>query len=238
MSTSIKVKETSFSIMPKTTEELMLFSETLSKTEIVPINFAGKPQEIFACIASGLEIGLQPIQALRSIAIINGKSCLYGDAMLALVMSSSVFDKIEESIDKENMVATCSVWRKGGTTKTVTFSKEDATTAGLWGKKGPWTLYPIRLLTMKARNYALRDVFPDVLSGMISEHEALDMPTPPPPEAETKQVEAEVITVSEQISETQTLNDLIAIYNELSEPDKKQYQNELSTRKEEIIANG
>ncbi len=38
--------------------------------------------------------------------------------------------------------------------------------AGLSGKQGPWTQYPKRMMKLRARSYALRDVFPDVLKGM------------------------------------------------------------------------
>ncbi len=53
---------------------------------------------------------------------------------------------------------------------------KDAKRAGLWGKGGPWTAYPKRMLQMRARGFALRDAFPDVLKGMISVEEAQDYP--------------------------------------------------------------
>ena len=50
----------------------------------------------------------------------------------------------------------------------------DAKRAGLWTKAGPWQTYPRRMLQMRARSFALRDAFPDVLKGLISVEEALD----------------------------------------------------------------
>jgi hypothetical protein len=50
----------------------------------------------------------------------------------------------------------------------------DAKRAGLWTKAGPWQTYPRRMLQMRARSFALRDAFPDVLKGLISVKEALD----------------------------------------------------------------
>ena len=52
----------------------------------------------------------------------------------------------------------------------------DAKTAGLIGKQGPWTQYPKRMRQMRARAFALRDVFPDVLRGMPVAEELQDMP--------------------------------------------------------------
>jgi hypothetical protein len=56
------------------------------------------------------------------------------------------------------------------------FSYQDAQRAGLTSKKGPWTQYPERMLQMRARGFAIRDAFPDVLSGVITREEAEDYP--------------------------------------------------------------
>ncbi len=56
-------------------------------------------------------------------------------------------------------------------------SKEDAKKAGLWGKAGPWSQYPKRMLQMRARSFALRDKFADALSGLIMAEEAQDYTT-------------------------------------------------------------
>jgi len=45
------------------------------------------------------------------------------------------------------------------------FSVSDAKAANLWGKSGPWTNYPKRMLELRARAFALRNMFPDVLLG-------------------------------------------------------------------------
>jgi hypothetical protein len=73
-------------------------------------------------------------------------------------------------------VAVCVAKRKGRKPVTAKFSVEDAKRAGLWGKQGPWSAYPKRMLAMRARGFALRDAFPDVLKGLISAEEAQDYP--------------------------------------------------------------
>jgi hypothetical protein len=60
------------------------------------------------------------------------------------------------------------------------FSVEDAKRAGLWGKQGPWTAYPKRMLSMRARGFAIRDCFADVLKGLITAEEAQDYPSDKP----------------------------------------------------------
>ena len=76
------------------------------------------------------------------------------------------------------MRARCVVIRNGEPPVVREFGYVEAKQAGLWGKAGPWTQYPARMLQMRARGFALRDAFPDALRGLLSEHEAQD--TPPP----------------------------------------------------------
>jgi hypothetical protein len=78
------------------------------------------------------------------------------------------------------MTAYCEAKRRGYERPTLTsFSVADAKKAGLWGKSGPWTQYPKRMLQLRARGFALRDAFPDVLKGLVTAEEAQDYPTTP-----------------------------------------------------------
>jgi hypothetical protein len=75
----------------------------------------------------------------------------------------------------------------------------DAKRAGVWGKAGPWTQYPKRMLGIRARSFALRDVFPDVLGGLDIREEVEDSaemidvtPPPAPPAGEGEQASAPI----------------------------------------------
>jgi hypothetical protein len=165
---------------PATMEEAMKFSEMLARSSMVPRQYQGKPEDVMVACQWGREIGLAPMQALQNIAVINGKPSVYGDAAMALVQASPVCEGIEEMIEGEgtpNPVAVCIAHRKGRKPVVAKFSVEDAKRAGLWGKQGPWQAYPKRMLQMRARGFALRDAFPDVLKGLITAEEAADFPT-------------------------------------------------------------
>lgn len=164
---------------PATITEAMEFSKMLADSSMVPKQYQGKPQDIMVCVQWGYEIGLAPMQALQNIAVINGKPSVYGDAAMALVQASPVCEGVEEYIEGEgtpNPVAVCVATRKGRKPVIARFSVEDAKRAGLWGKQGPWQAYPKRMLQMRARGFALRDAFPDVLKGLITAEEAQDYP--------------------------------------------------------------
>lgn len=166
-----------FAMQPNSMSEAMEMAQMLSSSQMVPQNYQQKPQDTLVAMMMGSELGLNPIQALQNIAVINGKPAIYGDALLALVQSHPAFGGHEESFDDSSMTATCTVWRKGDAKPhTVTFSKGDAERAKLWGKAGPWQTYPKRMLMWRARGYALRDKFADALGGLITVEEARDIP--------------------------------------------------------------
>lgn len=177
MSNITRSNSAGFALQPSTLNEAFEMANMLSASQMVPKHYQGKPQDTLVAMMMGSEIGLNPIQALQNIAVINGKPAIYGDALLALVQSHSAFGGHEESFDEATMTATCTVWRKNDATKhTVTFSKADAEKASLWGKQGPWQSYPKRMLMWRARGYALRDKFADALGGLITVEEARDIP--------------------------------------------------------------
>ncbi len=178
---------------PATITEAMEFSKMLADSSMVPRAYQGKPQDIMVCVQWGYEIGLAPMQALQNIAVINGKPSVYGDAAMALVQASPVCEGVEEYMEGEgtpNPVAVCVAHRKGRKPVTAKFSVEDAKRAGLWGKQGPWQAYPKRMLAMRARGFALRDAFPDVLKGLITAEEAQDFPDEAKPKAARNPLDA------------------------------------------------
>ena len=174
MSTEITTQKQNFSLAPKDLDEAMRFADMLAGSSIVPKDYIGKPGNCLVAIQWGMELGLQPMQAMQSIAVINGRPSLWGDAMLALVKAHPAFEWIKEECDGN--VATCTIKRRGEPEVVQSFSLEEAKRAGLTGKQGPWTQYPKRMLQMRARGFALRDAFPDALRGVVSAEEARDTP--------------------------------------------------------------
>jgi len=187
MTNAVTTRNTPLS--PSTFTEAVKFAEMMSRSTMVPPDYRGKPENVLMALQYGAELGLSPLQSIQSLALINGKWTLYGDAILALVRGSPVCEDVIERFEGEGdkLTAICEARRRGSEPKVWSFSVADATKASLWGKSGPWTQYPRRMLQHRARGFALRDAFPDVLRGVISAEEAGDMPirgmvdvTPPP----------------------------------------------------------
>lgn len=153
-------------------------AEKIAKTNMVPKNYIGKPMEIVIAMEYGISLGLGMMQSLQEIAVINGKPCLYGDGMLAVCQGSSKYDGMQEKmlLDESGAVvgASCTVKRINSEPYTKDFTIDQAKKAGLWGKAGVWSQYPDRMLQMRARGFALRDQFADVLRGVKTVEEVED----------------------------------------------------------------
>ena len=161
-----------FSLAPRNLDEAFRLADMLADSDLVPKDYKGKPGNCMVAMQWGAEIGLKPLQAMQNIAVINGRPSLWGDAVIALVRGSPLCEYVLESDDGKT--ATCRVKRRGEPEQIRTFSVDDAKTAGLSGKQGPWSTNPKRMRQMRARAFALRDVFPDVLKGMPIAEELMD----------------------------------------------------------------
>jgi hypothetical protein len=159
--------------VPTTLEEAWRLSGALAQSDMLPKAYGRDPNKVMVGILAGAEVGLTPFVALQSIAVINGNPTMWGDGMLGLVEASGLLEDFEETDDGKT--ATCRAKRVGRKTEIIrTFSIDDAKTAGLLNKQGPWTQYPKRMRQLRARSFCLRDGFASVLKGIKSAEEVRD----------------------------------------------------------------
>lgn len=146
-------------------------------------------------ILKGLELGMTPTMALDIIANINGRNCIWGKGVPALIRGRG--HKIEEWETGTRMADDwtfhCRITR-GDTGEVIerSFSVLDAKQAGLWsqeakitrsGRNGPytkendspWYRFPQRMLPARARGYAAADGAPEALLGMYLAEEMQDV---------------------------------------------------------------
>lgn len=182
-------------IVPTSAEEAHRMAKLIIASELAPETLKGETA-VLAAIVAGMELGLPPMAAVQSIAVINGRPSLWGDGFLAVVRRSPLCLYVQEWIEGEGdaMQAVCETHRDGEPRPIQrTFSVADAKKAGLWSeearvtrfKKGgqgtyekdndsPWYRYPKRMLQMRARAWCLRDVYADVLKGLQMAEEVRD----------------------------------------------------------------
>lgn len=143
---------------------------TLSKSSIVPQSFRGKPEDVFAALVLGAELGFQPMQALNSIVMIQGSATLKSSTMLALAKANIKDLGVEIVESVEEVRATI---RRGSNSYTATWNDSKASAMGLLGKdnyrKQKHTMYRWR-----AVSEALKIMCPDILMGLNMSEELED----------------------------------------------------------------
>lgn len=161
-------------------EDAYRFAKYVIAARMAPKGFE-TPEAVLVAIQFGAEVGLGPMASLQNIALINGRPGLYGEAVAGVCqhLMESYNDEVVGSDDLFGYRVT--VQRKGRTEPiSRTFTVAMAKKAGLWGKAGPWSQYPERMLLARARTFAMRDAFPDALRGIRTVEELRDHPDPLP----------------------------------------------------------
>ena len=178
----------SMGIVPQTMDDLYRFATAVSKSGLAPKGIE-TPEAIFVALEMGMEVGLPMMASLQNIAVINGRPTLWGDSQLAVVRNTGELVQFAEwyevggkRLDRnptqfpDDATAVCRVQRQGYEPQDTAFSVADAKRANLWGKAGPWSQYPARMLRFRARSFALRDQFGDALRGLRTAEEVMDDP--------------------------------------------------------------
>ena len=233
--------------------ETRAISKEISASQLLPVALRNKPADVLAIVMTGRELGLEPMQSIRGIHIIEGKASLSSDLMGALVKRSSACEylAIAESTDT---VATYKTKRKGEPEPTVmSFTIEQARQAGCLSKAN-WTKYPAAMLRARALAAICRAVYPDIClglydadSGEIVEGEVLAQPVAPQAQhvEQVKEqlrsalvVEGEIVTpMEDRIRACQTADELKALLPEigkLPESERVALRDVYSTRAIEV----
>jgi len=166
-------------LRPRTMGELESFAKHAAASDLVPKDYKGKPGNIIIAVMMGAEVGFAPLQSLPAIAVINGRGSLYGDAITALLLAHPSVLSFKRWFDEKTQTGHALLRRRnreGGVDEYPSqFSMTDAKQAKLLGKQGPWTDYPRRMCEWRAVGFCARDGAADILKGMASAEEQLDI---------------------------------------------------------------
>lgn len=168
-------------LMPVTVEESLRLAEILAKSNLVPGPYQGNPSNCFLAIEFGRELGIGWAAAIQNSYVLDGRPKLFGNIILGICRTSSVWEWIKEDYDATTKMATCTVKRRDDPAPVVrSYTYQMAVTAGLVGKDN-WKKNEIRMLQMRARNWALGDCFADWLNGVdIGDDEVTIVDSVPP----------------------------------------------------------
>jgi hypothetical protein len=137
----------------------------ISRTEFVPKGLRGKPEAVLACVLTGRELGLGPMEALRSIDMIDGKPSPSGEWMLGRIFEAGHVVQTLHQDDQKVVLRGIRIVEPKEYSMDVTYTIEMARRAGLVSKDN-WKKYPEAMLFWRALSMLARQFFPDVLHGV------------------------------------------------------------------------
>lgn len=152
-----------------TIPEAVTMAEMLVKSGYLP-QAVKTPQQAFAIITLGNELGIGAWAALNGINVIQGKPTVSPQLMLSLIYSSGKAESITIDDGNGTAVSTVTMKRRGMEAYTYTFSDDDAKAMGLLGKDN-WRKQPVIMRKWRAVAGCARVVFPDVIMGMYTPDE-------------------------------------------------------------------
>jgi hypothetical protein len=170
-------------MVPKSLAEVRELARLIGLAEWAPDSYRDLDgnylqQKIELAIMHGATVGLGPIAAVQSIAVIDGMPTIWGDGALSIVERSGLLEDMLEEYQTDpdqGLTAICTMRRRRRPTAIVNrFSMAMAEQAHLTRKEGPWQSYPQRMLKMRARSWTIRDGFADVLRGLHIREEVDD----------------------------------------------------------------
>nr|DAJ34233.1 MAG TPA: RecT protein [Caudoviricetes sp.] len=155
-----------FSYIAAGLQERADYIARLAPSTILPTAYRGNAANAFVAAETGAALGLEPLQALASIAVINGRATLSSDLMAAVIRRAGHTLRIVEN-SPESVTATL-IRADDKTFKfEVTWDKDKAVKAGLWGQRGPWSQYPTQMLRARAITEVARQGASEALMGMM-----------------------------------------------------------------------
>lgn len=200
MSTSIQkftVDRIGYAPAPLTIDDAMRLGQLM-----VMFDTDGKPEHAVAKVLAGQELGIGPMAAIRGFHMIKGKPSISGELVATLIKRSGRYD-FRSKVEGDR--ATVTIYDRGEALDPVTFTIEDAKTAGLTGNEN-YKKYAADMLFNRAVVRAARRHCPEVIGGAVyleGDEEIAGVATVTPHDPET----GEVIegTVVEQPIDPETL---------------------------------
>jgi hypothetical protein len=157
--------------IPKSIAEGVDYAKMLSRSIAIPEALRGKPEDVFAIMAKGLEMDIPPMQALSMFHVIKGKVVTEASGMVAQCVrypKTCLYFRLAESTEHQ---ATFATHRKGHPEPvTLTYTIEDAQRAGL-ASKDNWKAHTKAMLRARCAAQLARAVYPDLVGGIYAKEE-------------------------------------------------------------------
>jgi len=161
--------------IPANIDEAWRHSELYARAGIIPDALKGKPHDVLICLLTGAELGISPMQALREVYVIKGKTFIASALRVAIVRQSKeclAWQLVESTPEK----ATYRTQRRGDAAPTtMTFTMREAEVAGLPAQNSKYKTDGALMLRRRCASRLIDEVYPDVIRGVADDVSAEDV---------------------------------------------------------------
>ncbi|GGJ27880.1 hypothetical protein [Deinococcus roseus] len=152
---------------PQRFQVMCQMAEVFIRSRMLPPSIQ-TPEQAIVIMVKGQELGLQPLQALNGINVIQGKPTVSPQLMLSLINRSGKLEDIRFEIGAD--FVTCTMKRQDRTEHTERFGQKEAQNMGLIGKDN-YKRQPLVMYKWRAVAACARVMFPDIIDGLYTPEE-------------------------------------------------------------------
>lgn len=161
-------------------DQLLRAAQMLSKTNIIPEKYQGKPQDCFVAIEMASRMGVSPMVVMQNMYVVKGKPSWAGQACMMLINSCGKFRDVkhvytgEKGTDIRGCYITATRVSDGekidGAEVTISMAKAEG-----WLSNPKWKNMPELMLAYRASAFFARVYCPEALMGVQIAEEVYDV---------------------------------------------------------------
>ena len=155
-------------------------SKALASSDLVPDAFRGNVANCLIALEISTRLGMAPLMVMQNLHIIHGRPSWSSQFIIAAINSSRRFTTLKFEFNKERSSCTAYATERatGEVIRGATVTLEMASVEGWSTKKGSkWTTMPELMLQYRAAAFFGRVYCPEILNGLYSEQEVMDIAT-------------------------------------------------------------
>lgn len=162
-------------------DQIARAASMLSKTDIVPATYKGKPENCFIAIEIANRMGVSPMMVMQNLYVVQGKPSWSGQAATSMLKNSSEFKNVKHVYTGTAKTDDWGCYVQAerlngeivkGAEVTIEIAKKEG-----WHSKGgsKWLTMPELMLAYRASAWFARVHCPELLMGMQTKEEVEDV---------------------------------------------------------------
>ena len=147
-------------------------AQAVAQSTLIPDGYRNQPANVLWAMALADALGVPFPQVMQTMVVMRGRMTMSADLMAAVVRRAGHKLRVHE----QGMSVTAALIRRDDPDYefTATWDEAKARRAGLWGQRGPWSLYPAQMLRSRAITEVCRQGASDALAGTVYTVEELE----------------------------------------------------------------